>query len=49
MGTTVLPTSNPDAGALTGEIKWVALCIGEDDHTHMTGPEEYMHAQTSKQ
>ena len=25
------------------EIEWVELSIGDDDHSHMIDPEDYMH------
>jgi arylsulfatase A-like enzyme len=49
LGTTVLPKSTPAASVFNGEIKWVELSIGDDDHSHMIAPEDYMHMLMSKQ
>ena len=49
MGTTVLPGSSPEASVFTGEIAWVELTVGEDDHSHMINPEDHLHMLMSKQ
>jgi arylsulfatase len=49
LGTTVLPKSNPKASVFNGEIKWVELSIGDDDHTHLIEPEDFMHMIMSRQ
>ena len=49
LGTTVLPRSNPAASVFNGEIKWVELSIGDDDHTHLIDPEDFMHMIMSRQ
>jgi len=49
LGTTVLPKANVEETVFTGEIKWVELSIGDDDHSHMIAPEDYMHMIMSKQ
>jgi arylsulfatase len=49
LGTTVLPKSNPKASVFNGEIKWVELSIGDDDHSHLVEPEDYMHMIMSRQ
>jgi hypothetical protein len=48
LGTTVLPTSRPEESVFTGEIKWVELSIGQDDHSHMVDPEDHLHMLMSK-
>jgi hypothetical protein len=49
LGTTVMPKSKPEDTVFTGEIKWVELSIGDDDHTHMVDPEDHLHLLMSKQ
>ena len=49
LGTTVMPKSNPKASVFNGEIKWVELSIGDDDHTHMVEPEDFIHMIMSRQ
>jgi arylsulfatase len=49
LGTTVLPRSNSAASVFNGEIKWVELSIGDDDHTHLIEPEDFMHMIMSRQ
>ena len=49
LGTTVLPRSNPAASVFNGDIKWVELSIGDDDHTHLIDPEDFMHMIMSRQ
>jgi arylsulfatase len=49
LGTTILPDSTPADTVFTGEIKWVELSIGEDDHGHMVDPEDHLHMLMSKQ
>jgi hypothetical protein len=49
MGTTVLPGSSPQASVFSGEIAWVELTVGEDDHSHMIDPEDHLHMLISKQ
>ena len=49
LGTTVIPDTSAKDTVFTGEIKWVELSTGEDDHTHMIDPDEIMHMLMSKQ
>jgi arylsulfatase A-like enzyme len=49
LGTTVLPKSNPKASVFNGEIKWVELSIGDDDHSHMIEQEDFIHMIMSRQ
>ena len=49
LGTTVLPKSNPEASVFNGEIKWVELSIGDDDHSHLIEPEDFIHMIMSRQ
>jgi arylsulfatase A-like enzyme len=48
-GTTVLPRSTPEASVFSGEIKWVELSVGEDDHGHMIDPEDRLQLLMSQQ
>jgi hypothetical protein len=48
-GTTVTPDYNVDTSEFTGEIKWVELKVGDDDHGHMVDPEDLIHVMMSRQ
>jgi uncharacterized protein (DUF2252 family) len=49
LGTTVVPDTSPKDTEFTGEIKWVELSAGEDDHSHMIDPDDILHMLMSKQ
>jgi arylsulfatase len=49
LGTPVLPKSRIEDTVFNGEIKWVELEIGDDDHSHLIPAEDYMHMIMSKQ
>jgi arylsulfatase A-like enzyme len=49
LGTAVLPSSSLEESVFTGEIKWVELSVGDDDHSHMVDAEDQMHMLMSKQ
>lgn len=49
LGTTVMPKSKPEDTVFTGEIKWVELSIGDDDHSHLISAEDRMHRLMSLQ
>jgi hypothetical protein len=49
LGTPVMPKARTEDTVFTGEIQWVELSIGDDDHSHMIAPEDYMHMIMSKQ
>jgi arylsulfatase A-like enzyme len=49
LGTTVLPRSRPEATVFSGEIKWVELSAGEDDHGHLIDPEDRLQLLMSQQ
>ncbi len=49
LGTTVLPKSKPDETIFNGEIKWVELSVGDDDHSHLISPDDYWHLLMSRQ
>jgi hypothetical protein len=48
-GTTVLPDSDPASTVFNGEIQWVELSVGKDDHSHMVDPDQHLHVLMSKQ
>jgi len=49
LGTPVFPKASIESTVFTGEIDWVELSIGEDDHTHLIDPEDHMQLLMSKQ
>jgi hypothetical protein len=49
MGTPVQPGAKAEGTVFSGEIKWVELSVGDDDHSHMIDPDDYMHMIMSKQ
>jgi len=49
LGTPVTPNAKAEDTVFNGEIKWVELSVGDDDHSHMITPEDYMHMIMSKQ
>jgi hypothetical protein len=49
LGTTVLPGANVESTVFTGEIDWVELSIGEDDHSHLIDAEDHLQLLMSKQ
>jgi hypothetical protein len=48
-GTTVAPDYGVEASEFTGEINWVQLKVGGDDHNHMVDPKELMHVLMTRQ
>jgi arylsulfatase A-like enzyme len=49
MGTTVAPDIDVDSSSFTGEINWVELKLGDDDHSHMLDPEEHTRVLMGRQ
>jgi arylsulfatase len=49
LGTTVFPGASVESTVFTGEIDWVELSAGEDDHTHLIAPEDHVQLLMSKQ
>ena len=49
LGTPVTPKQKAEDTVFTGEIKWVELEIGDDDHSHLVEPDDFMHMLMSKQ
>ncbi len=48
-GTAVASESDVESSAFTGEINWVELKIGDDDHSHLVDPEEHIHMLMGRQ
>jgi len=42
-GTAVAPECDVQSSAFTGEIEWVELKVGDDDHGHLVDPEDLIH------
>jgi arylsulfatase len=49
LGTPVFPGASIESTVFTGEIDWVELSTGDDDHTHLIAPEEHLQLLMSKQ
>jgi arylsulfatase len=49
LGTPVMPKTKAEATIFNGQIKWVELSIGDDDHSHLIQPEDYMSMLMAKQ
>jgi hypothetical protein len=48
-GTTVAPDYGVESSEFTGEIHWVQLKVGGDDHTHMVDPEQLIQVLMARQ
>jgi arylsulfatase A-like enzyme len=48
-GTAVAPECDTQSSEFTGEINWVELKVGEDDHGHLVDPEEYVKVLMARQ
>jgi hypothetical protein len=48
-GTPVAAEYDVEASVFTGQINWVELKIGQDDHTHMVDPQDHIHLLMSRQ
>jgi hypothetical protein len=48
-GTPVAAEYDVEASVFTGQINWVELKIGQDDHTHMVDPQDHIHVLMSRQ
>jgi hypothetical protein len=48
-GTTVAAEYDVEGSAFTGQINWVELKLGQDDHTHMIDPEEHIQVLMARQ
>ena len=49
IGTAVAPECDVESSEFTGEINWVELKVGDDDHSHMVDPEELLHVLMTRQ
>jgi arylsulfatase A-like enzyme len=48
-GTAVSPECDVDSSEFTGEINWVELKAGDDDHSHLVDPEDLIHVIMTRQ
>jgi hypothetical protein len=48
-GTAVAPECDVQGSEFSGEINWVELKVGEDDHGHLVDPEEYIKVLMARQ
>jgi hypothetical protein len=48
-GSAVTPECDVKRSAFTGEIKWVELKLGDDDHSHLLDPEEHINMLMGRQ
>ena len=48
-GTAVAPECDVESSEFTGEINWVELKVGGDDHSHMVDPEDLIHVLMTRQ
>jgi arylsulfatase A-like enzyme len=49
LGTAVAPECDVQSSEFSGEINWVELKVGEDDHGHLVDPEEYAKVLIARQ
>ena len=48
-GTAVSPECDVESSEFTGEINWVELKVGGDDHSHLVDPEDLIHVMMTRQ
>jgi arylsulfatase A-like enzyme len=48
-GTAVAPDCDVESSTFTGEINWIELKLGEDDHTHLVDPEDHLNVLMGRQ
>jgi arylsulfatase len=48
-GTTVAAEYDVETSEFSGEINWVELKVGDDDHSHMVDPEHIVHVLMTRQ
>jgi arylsulfatase A-like enzyme len=48
-GTTVAAEYDVEGSAFTGQVNWVELKVGGDDHTHLLGPQDHLHVLMARQ
>ncbi len=49
LGTPATSGQKAEGTVFSGEIKWVELSVGDDDHSHLIEPDDFMHMLMSKQ
>jgi hypothetical protein len=48
-GTAVAPECDVKSSEFSGEIDWIELKVGDDDHSHMVDPEDLIHMVMTRQ
>ena len=48
-GTAVAPDCRVEDCTFTGEINWVELKVGDDNHSHLLDPEDHVHILMARQ
>jgi arylsulfatase A-like enzyme len=48
-GTTVAPEYDVEGSVFTGQINWVELKVGDDDHSHMVDPQDHLQVLMARQ
>jgi arylsulfatase len=48
-GTAVAPDCDVETSSFTGELHWVQLKVGDDDHNHLINPEDLLHVIMTRQ
>ena len=48
-GTAVAPDCDVENSRFTGELHWVQLKVGDDDHSHLIDPEDLLHVIMTRQ
>jgi arylsulfatase A-like enzyme len=48
-GTAVAPECDVDSSQFTGDIRWIQLQLGHDDHTHLLAPEDHLNVLMGRQ
>jgi hypothetical protein len=48
-GTAVAPDCEVAASVFSGQINWVELKVGKDDHSHLIDPEEHIQVLMARQ
>jgi arylsulfatase len=49
LGTTVMPGMDVASTVFSGDIAWVELSIGDDDHSHLIDPEDHLQLLVARQ
>jgi hypothetical protein len=48
-GTAVAPECDVERSAFSGQINWVEIKVGGDDHSHLLDPEDHIHVLMGRQ